>query len=206
MSPAQTSTLLPGKVSIVLENFVGWLENYGETSWDHQSFFAGPVGRRAKALYYRHKLPGTVAVAPMIFGEAFFPPARRLFHHRMRLPIADAHYAMGFAFLHEATGNPAHLEKAVHFLDVLKQTRCPGFKEYCWGYPFDWVTRNGVMKAHTPLITTTPYVFEAFLQAHRLQPRDEWKAIMESIVRHATTDIKDFKYFGQRQHLLLHAP
>jgi hypothetical protein len=184
------------KVSATLENFMRWLENYGETSWDHQSFFAGPVGRRAKALYYRHKLLGIAAVAPMIFGEAFFPPARRLFHHRMRLPIADAHYAMGFAFLHEATGNQAHREKAVHFLDVLKQTRSPGFKEYCWGYPFDWVTRNGVMKADTPLITTTPYVFEAFLQVHQLQPRDEWKAILESVVRHATTDIQDRQFPG----------
>ena len=127
----------------------------------------------------------------MVFSEAFFPSARRLFHHRMRLPIADAHYAMGFAFLHEATGNPAYLEKAVHFLNVLKETRSPGFKEYCWGYPFDWVTRNGVIKAHTPLITTTPYVFEAFLHVHQLQPREEWKNILESIVRHAATDIKD---------------
>lgn len=182
------------KVSTVLAEFTRWLEAYGETSWDHQSYYAGPVGGRAKGLYYRSKSLGTAAVAPMVFSEAFFPAARRLFHHRMRLPIADAHYAMGFAFLHEVTGNPAYLEKAVHFLNVLKETRSPGFKEYCWGYPFDWVTRSGVIKAHTPLITTTPYVFEAFLQVHQLRPGGEWKYILESIVRHATTDIKDFKF------------
>jgi hypothetical protein len=209
------------KVSVALTNFTGWLENYGEVSWDHQSFFAGPVGRRAKGLYYKNKLLGTPAVAPMIFCEAFIPAARRLFHQPMRLPIADAHYAMGFAFLHEATGNPAALEKAVHFLEVLKATRSPGFKEFGWGYPFDWVWRGGVIKAHTPLITTTPYVFEAFLQVfrllngHSLAPSDgeragvrgavapstlnsqlstSFKAILESIVRHACTDFKDFKF------------
>jgi hypothetical protein len=181
-------------VSAALGNFTEWLEAYGETSWDHQSYYAGPIGGRAKSLYYRHKLLGIAAVAPMVFSEAFLPFARLLFHHRMRLPIADAHYAMGFAFLYEATRNEAHLEKAVQFLNVLKETRSPGIKEFCWGYPFDWVTRNGVIKAHTPLITTTPYVFEAFLQIHQLQPRDEWKSILESIVRHATTDIKDFKF------------
>ena len=185
---------LAEKVSVALTNFTGWLEKYGEASWDHQSFFAGPVGRRAKGLYYRNKLLGTPAVAPMIFCEAFFPPARRLFHEPMRLPIADAHYASGFAFLHEATGNLAHLEKAVHFLEVLKATRSSGFKEFGWGYPFDWVWRGGVIKAHTPLITTTPYVFEAFLQVQKLQPRDEWKNILESIVRHACMDFKDFKF------------
>jgi uncharacterized protein YyaL (SSP411 family) len=183
-----------GEVLEQLQNFTRWLENYGETSWDHQSYYAGPIGSRAKALYYKNKWLGIAAVAPMVFSEAFFPPARRLFHHRMRLPIADAHYAMGFAYLYEATGDKHFLEKAAHFLKVLQQTRCPEFKEYCWGYPFDWVTRNGTIRANTPLITTTPYVFEAFLQVHQLQPREEWKEVLESIVRHATTDIKDYKY------------
>jgi hypothetical protein len=182
------------QVSQTLAAFVRWLGRFGEVSWDHQSFFAGPVGCRAKEFYYRHKLAGTVAVAPMIFCEAFLPAARRLFHHPIRLPIADAHYAMGFAYLYQATGGRAQLDEAVHFLEVLKQSRCPGYQEYCWGYPFDWVTRTGVIPAGTPLITTTPYVFEAFLQVHQLQPRPEWRQILESIVRHAGTDIKDFKY------------
>jgi hypothetical protein len=182
------------KVSTILTGFTGWLRGYGETSWDHQSFFAGPIGSGAKALYYKNKLLGTAAVAPMIFAEGFAPGARRLFHHRIRLPIADAHYAMGFAFLHEATGEPEHLETAVHFLRELERSRCPDFKEFGWGYPFDWVTRTGTIKKGTPLITTTPYVFEAFLQVHKLRPHDEWEKILKSIVCHATTDIKDFKF------------
>src|ERR1700693_5171714 len=115
---------LQDKTSNVLADFAEWLDAYGETSWDHQSFFAGPVGRRAKSLYYRNRLLGTAAVAPMIFFEAFLPSARRLFHHPVRFPIADAHYAMGFAFLYEATANSSYLEKAVHFLNELKESRC----------------------------------------------------------------------------------
>src|ERR1041384_6884142 len=130
-------------VSKALEDFTAWLDRFGETSFDHQSFFAGPIGGTAKALYYRQPLLGTVVVAPMILCEAFLPSARRLFHHPVRFPIADAHYPMGFAFLFEATGEANHLERATHFLEVLKKTRCPDFREYCWGYPFDWVTRNG---------------------------------------------------------------
>jgi hypothetical protein len=180
-------------VAKVLAKFSGWLDAYGETSWDYQSFFAGPVGGRAKTLYYRHKLIGTAAVAPMIFCEAFVPPARRLFHHPIRFPIADAHYAMGFAFLYEATGDFSQLENAVHFLTELKKSRCRQFKEYCWGYPFDWVWRGGTIKRDTPLITTTPYVYEAFLQVFQLDSRDEWKLILESIARHVAIDIKDFR-------------
>ena len=181
------------RVSDALRGFTEWLSAYGETSWDHQSFFAGPIGRRAKSLYYRNRLVGTAAVAPMIFLEAFVPSARRFFHHPTRFPIADAHYAMGFAFLYQTTGDPSQLENAIHSLSELQKSRCHQFKEYCWGYPFDWVTRNGVLKQDTPLITTTPYVYEAFLQLFKLDPRHEWKPILESIARHASVDIKDFK-------------
>ena len=190
--PCESEPELADKIATVLMRFTRWLDSYGETSWDHQSFFAGPVGGKAKGLYYRYGTLGTAAVAPMIVCEAFLPQARRLFHHRIRFPIADAHYGMGFLFLHVATGKSDYLEKAAHFLDELKKSRSPGFKEYCWGYPFDWVTRGGVIKKDTPLITTTPYAYEAFLQMHQLQPRDQWKAILASIARHAANDIKDF--------------
>ena len=79
--------------------FVDWLDRYGETSYDFQSFYAGDLTRKAKALYYRRPVLGTMAVAPIIFCEAFVPAARQLFWKRQRFPIADAHYAMGFAFL-----------------------------------------------------------------------------------------------------------
>jgi hypothetical protein len=193
LMPTNRTTVLNDRVGHVLSDFTQWLAHYGELSHDHQTFFAGAVGHAAKALYYRHKLLGTAAVAPMIFLEAFVPSARRFFHHPTRFPIADAHYAMGFAFLYQATGDSSQLENAIHFLTELKESRCRQFKEYCWGYPFDWVTRNGVLKEQTPLITTTPYVYEAFLQVFELDPRDEWKQILESIARHASVDIKDFK-------------
>jgi hypothetical protein len=181
----------PG-VSRVLDGFTRWLDQYGETSWDHQSFFAG-LGGRAKSLYYRNRLLGTAAVAPMVFAEAFLPSARRLFYRPVRFPIADAHYAMGFAHLYAATRDRRHLDRAVHFLDVLKATRCERFSEFCWGYPFDWVTRNGTIPRQTPLITTTPYVYEAFLAVAELDPRPEWRDVMASIARHAAIDIKDFR-------------
>src|SRR6266566_9559825 len=168
MQAVITAKPMADRVSSVLTNFTEWLDRFGETSWDHQSFFAGPVGRAAKSLYYRNRIIGTGAVAPMILCEAFLPSARRLFHHPIRFPIADAHYAMGFAFLYEATGDFSQLENAVHFLTELKKSRCRQFKEYCWGYPFDWVWRGGVAKQQTPLITTTPYVYEAFLQVCEL--------------------------------------
>ena len=173
------------KVQSSVARFTNWLDRYGETSWDHQSFYASKLGRAAKALYYRKPLLGTLAVAPMVFSEAFLPSARRLFWKRQRLPIADAHYAMGFAFLAQMHGGHEYHQRAVHFLEALKETRCRGYEDYCWGYPFHWETRTGTFMEGTPLITTVPYVYEAFAQVYALDKNPKWLPILRSIADHA---------------------
>ena len=181
------------KVQAAVVRFIGWLDRYGETSYDHQSFFASDLGRRAKTLYYKRPLLGTLAVSPMIFCEAFIPSARKLFWKPQRFPIADAHYAMGFAFLSRALGEQTYYSRAVHFLEVLKETRSPGYDHYCWGYPFNWETRRGTVREGTPLITTVPYVYEAFRDVYFIDENPEWREIMRSIAQHAAEDYHEFE-------------
>lgn len=173
-------------------HFIEWLDQYGETSYDFQSFYASDWARKAKALYYRHPALGTLAVSPMVFSEAFVPSARRVFWKRQRFPIADAHYAMGFALLAKLLKEDRYYAKAIHFLEVLKETRCAGYSDYCWGYPFKWETLRGTITEGTPLITTVPYVYEAFKQVWEIDGADEWRQIMKSIAQHALLDYKDF--------------
>ncbi len=181
------------RIRDTLRRFVAWLDRYGETSYDHQSFFAGPLGRGAKALYYRKRLLGTLAVAPMVLCEAFIPSARRLFWIRQRFPIADAHYAMGFAFVARVSGEQAYYRRAVHFLDVLRETRCPGYERTAWGYPFDWETSGGTIRRRTPLITTVAYGYEAFREVYELDKDEQWRQVMRSIAQHALLDYRDFE-------------
>jgi hypothetical protein len=182
------------KIVIAVNRFVAWLDRYGETSHDHQSYFASDLGRSAKALYYRKPWLGTLAVSPMILSEAFVPSARCLFSKPQRFPIADAHYAMGFAFLSQILGGEPPQKRAVHFLEVLRETRCPGFDHYAWGYPFNWETRNGTLKEGTPMITSVPYVYEAFRQVYQLDGNPHWLEIMQSIAQHALEDYQDFEF------------
>jgi hypothetical protein len=181
------------KVRAAIFRFVGWLDRYGETSYDHQSFFASDLARSAKALYYKKPLLGTLAVSPMIFCEAFAPSGRKLFWKRQRFPIADAHYAMGFAFLSQVLEQEQYYGRAVHFLEVLNETRCPGYDHYCWGYPFNWETRRGTLKEGTPFITTVPYVYEAFREVYQIDGNPKWRQIMQSIAQHALQDYQDFQ-------------
>jgi hypothetical protein len=173
--------------------FISWLDQYGEVSYDHQSFFASLIGRRAKALYYKNRLLGTAAVAPMVLCEAFVPSARALFWKPQRFPIADAHYAMGFAFLAQALGEKEYYKRAVHFLDILEQTRCSGYSDFCWGYPFDWETSGGTICRETPLITTIPYVYEAFSQVCTIDHDQRWRQVMRSIAEHVLTRYRDIE-------------
>ena len=181
------------KVKAAVVRFTKWLDRFGETSYDHQSYFASDLTRGAKALYYTKPLLGTLAVSPMIFSEAFLPSARNLFWKKQRFPIADAHYAMGFAFLSRALGERQYYERAVHFLEVLKETRAPGYQHYAWGYPFNWETRRGTMWQATPLITTVPYVYEAFREVYLIDGDQKWREVMQSIAHHAAEDYSDVK-------------
>jgi hypothetical protein len=194
MEGAHLNSPLPaeGVLKTVLR-FTEWLDRYGEISYDFQSFFSSDLARSAKALYYKRPLLGTLAVSPMVFCEAFVPSARRLFWKRQRFPIADAHYAMGFALLAKIFQQQKYHERAVHFLNVLIETRCPGYANYCWGYPFNWETVRGTIWQGTPLITTVPYVYEAFKQVYEVDGDEKWREIMRSIAQHAFGDYKDLE-------------
>ncbi len=191
-SKLQTGALPFGNVLPAVDRFISWLDSYGETSHDFQTFYASDLCRNIKGLYYRQPLLGTAAVAPIIFCEAFMPSARKLFWKRQRFPIADAHYAMGFAYLATHLNDEKYYRRALHFLQVLEETRCADYEQYCWGYPFNWGTVRGTIWAGTPLITTVPYAYEAFREVHKLDNNDRWRQIMKSIAEHGLRDYKDF--------------
>ncbi|MGA8795029.1 glycosyltransferase [Candidatus Binatus sp.] len=193
---SETSALPTERIWTALSRFIDWLDHYGEVSYDHQSYFASDLGRSAKAFYYTRPLIGKVAVFPMVFSEAFVPSARWLFWKPQRFPIADAHYAMGFAFLAQVSGQHQYYRKAVHFLEVLQETKCPGYDNHCWGYPFNWETRRGTIRAGTPLITTVPYVYEAFKEVYQIDGDAKWRQIMQSAAQHVLLDYKDFETSG----------
>jgi hypothetical protein len=189
----ETTDLPKEKALQAVLRFIEWLDHYGEVSYDFQSFYAGPFGRSAKALYYRKRLLGSLAVSPIVFCEAFVPSARRLFWKPQRFPIADAHYAMGFFLVAQLLEQERYYRWALHFLEILERTRCPGYNHYCWGYPYNWETLRGTIKEGTPLITTVPYIYEAFKLAYQIDGNDRWFQIMRSIGEHALRDYRDFE-------------
>ena len=92
---------------------------------------------------------------------------------------------------HGRSATQTYYRRAVHFLHVLEATRSQGVEGTGWGYPFDWETRGGTIRAGTPLITTLPYVYEAFRGVYDLDGGSRWREAMRSIAQHALLDYRD---------------
>lgn len=89
--------------------------------------------------------------------------------------------AWGYLLLHQADGDPQHLSKAIHCLDWLDQAREPGHTGHCWGNHFDFTTRSGRMKAHTPTIVWSGLIGQSFLEAYEQTGQLRFLEIAESI-------------------------
>ncbi len=166
-----------------------WFERHGPFSADPHDLWATAAGCRAKGFFYRHPRLGTPIVAPFVALDILFPASRVLFSRPHRYPIADAHYAMGFCALMKG-GDRSWLPQVVTLLEALVEERCRDEVDYCWGYPFDWMTCFGLWPAGTPFITSTPYAYEAFEAAYERTGTAECLAIMESVGRFAYNRIR----------------
>ena len=179
---------IAGEAHEAVRSFVSWLDAFGEWSQDPYDFWAS-VGGRAKTLYYRRRLLGKIAAAPFVLVDLVAPRTRALVRPRERFPIADAHYAMGFFALARAEDEPRHIQRGRAFLDALERSRSPLFEDPSWGYPFDWPTRYGVYRAGWPLITSTPYGYEAFETGYAAVGDWGYAEMMEGVARFAAERI-----------------
>jgi hypothetical protein len=178
-------------VAASLNVFLLWLHQTGHASYDQYDFWATPYGIWSKRLYYGHRKIAAPLVLPLIAADWLVPSTRRWFCHPSRFPIADAHYLLGLVALYRATREQRHLVGAIGLADALVASSIPGFSGCCWGYPFDWQTSRGLYRRDTPLITSTPHVFDAFIELHAMTLNSEPLEVARSIAEFVATDIPD---------------
>lgn len=179
------------RVAAALDAFTAWLARTGCAGHDQYDWWATRYGIWAKGRFYRHGWRAAALVAPLVALDTLWPAARRWVTPRRRFAIADAHYAMAFAARQRTTGAPAAGARAVALGDALLAAALPGFAGPCWGYPFDWQTRRGLVPRGTPLITTTPYVFDALLELHALTGAPRYHEAALAVAAFVAHDIGD---------------
>lgn len=175
-----------------LESFIGWLHDAGYSSHDPYDLWSTRYGIGAKALYQRNKYLGLPFIAPILLADIFFPSLPRLLMPKHRFPIADAHCILAFCNLYERDDNVEHLHEAEEIAQALEeQSLGANYHGHCWGYPFDWQTNQGLWKSSTPIITTTPYCFEAYLRLYDLTHRQHYADLAQSIAQFALRDLNE---------------
>ncbi len=89
--------------------------------------------------------------------------------------------AWAYLLRYRALGLPEYRDKAVECLDWLDRSREAGQEGHCWGNHFDFTTRSGRMKAHTPTIVWSGLIGQAFLEAYEQLGEPRFLAISESL-------------------------
>jgi hypothetical protein len=95
--------------------------------------------------------------------------------------------AWGYTLLHRATGDEAQREKAHACLQWLDTARELGYGGHCWGNHFDFSTRSGCMKAHTPTIVWSGLIGQAYLEAYEQWRDPKFLSIASSICQWVLT-------------------
>jgi len=175
----------------MVESFLIWLNRNGYYSYDQYDFWSTVYGKFAKGIYYKNHILGSPLVVPIFLLELFFPHYRVLMVRKKRFPISDAHFIMGYVNLFKITRNNEFLDEAKKISDELLKTTIKGYSGYCWGYPFDWQTNRGLRKKGTPLITTTPYCFEAFLILYDITKEQKYFDVAQSISQFVLRDLNE---------------
>lgn len=184
--------LFPEKdLSLSIQNFIRFLNGNGFSSYDQYDFWNTQYGIFSKKVYYKNKYLGIPFVAPVFTLELLAPATRKLVTTRKRFPIADAHLIMGYLNLYTQTEKEEYLKTAESIATDLMKTAITNFDGTAWGYPFDWMTTRGLWKRGTPLITSTPYCFEAFLQLYDVTGNKSYLDTAYSIYLFALKTIKD---------------
>lgn len=174
-----------------IEKFRQWEKKNGPYTYDQYNFWSSKYGLWSKGLYHKNKALGTPFVAPVFLAEIFFPASRKLFASKKRFPISDAHLIMGLLNLYLYNKDQRHLDEAKEISLGLLESSVPGYSGYCWGYPFDWVSKRGFWTSGVPFITTTGYCFEAFLGLYDVTKDKKYLDIAYSIFLFTKHDIKD---------------
>lgn len=77
---------------------------------------------------------------------------------------------------------PAIKEIADELFKRLVASVTPGFKGWCWGYPFDWASPLKYLPAHSPNIVATAFAVRGIEQYYLVWQQEEAKSALAKVV------------------------
>jgi hypothetical protein len=121
------------------------------------------------------------------------PSAARIGITKKPFATSHAHLIIGLLDLHAAGFDLGvnGLDRAKELAEELNDMKVNGYSGDCWGYPFDWENRRGFWPKNTPLITVTPYCFEALLALYEATGDSFYVDRARSVTQFALHDLNN---------------
>ena len=189
--PNKSSGLNRSELIGSIRKFENWLNLSGYESYDPYDIWGTKYGLWSRAIYYERGLLGAPFISPILLIEALLPSARKLFVNKERFATADGQLILAWLNLYNVFDDESYLEKAVSLGEELLSYSIEGYSGLCWGYPFDWRHSTAITKRDTPLITSTPYCFEAYLNLYKVTNDQQYLEIIKSIAEFVHKDLNE---------------
>jgi hypothetical protein len=173
-----------------IRRFLEWLDHSGTSGYDAYDLWATDYGIRSRRMFYELGKPAAVFAVPLIIADRLFPQAARRSIEKKQYATSHAHLILGLLNLHALPAfDGDQLAQAKKLGEELDNLKIKGYSGDCWGYPFDWENRRGLWPKDTPLITVTPYGFEANLALYDVTNDERYLDRARSVVEFALHDL-----------------
>jgi len=119
-----------------------------------------------------------IITAPfIILSEKHTNFFRKIFRVKKQIfPQANALIARSYLANYSISKEKKYLDKAIDLLNWLEKNPSKGYKNYCWGQPYNWYSRK-LIPAFTPRATVTTQVANAFLDAYEITKESKYLEI-----------------------------
>ena len=174
-----------------IRRFLEWLDRNGTAGYDPYDLWSTPVGLKTRRLYYRIGKLAAPFVAPMLLMDVAVPALARFATTKKPYATSHSHLILGLLNLHDKGLYVNGPDRVLALADELDQMKSIGYSGDCWGYPFDWQNRRGLWPKGTPLITVTPYAFEAYLGLYEANEDERFLERASSILDFALQDLNN---------------
>jgi len=166
------------RVEEALLRLEAWIAKNGWAGYD-------PYDLKEYPIYQRWTKPPLSKWGEIVIGlENTFPlTLRRLFRIPKKINAKGIGILAGaYLYRYQATGEEKYLQKTRACLDWLYAHPSPGYKEFCWGYPFVWHSAE-VLPRFTPSGHVSAVCGDAFFRYYKLFGEEKYLDVCRSICR-----------------------
>ncbi|MDD5606516.1 MAG: hypothetical protein PHN37_01475 [Candidatus Pacebacteria bacterium] len=154
------------KIQVSLKILINWIEKNGWVSYDPNDVKGHPffIALLSKQNFFKKLL-----LFPL-YSIYIITPVTLRYILKIKPTITPGgmgFLAAGYIELYKATKDTQNLKKAKQILGWLKNNRIDRYKDYCWGFPFDWQSTVLIPK-NTPITYTTVECVKPFVEYYKI--------------------------------------